>query len=181
MRPGPHPDALLYAPLRPFIAAGWPYHVSVPSVARPVDGEVEASVAQTDLPIGATGHHASVRIPLPIIGPETDRAGRAPGPVATTGTPLDGLLNHAGKPPMATHQEAPRLRSPIADNRDPDGSARRTAPPWAHRCRCHGQSARPARPCSASANKRRNTRSWLPSVKRRRGRCRRGVVVPSLT
>ena len=79
----------LYAQLRQLIAAGRPYHVSVASVARPVDGEVEPGIAETDLPVGAIGHRAGVRIRLPVIGPETDRAGRAPGQVATAGTPAD--------------------------------------------------------------------------------------------
>ena len=111
---------VLYAPLRPLIAAGRPHHVSVPSVARPVDEEVEARIAQADLPIGAIDHHASVRVPLPVIGPETDWAGRAPGPVATAWTLSGGLLSHAGKPPTATSQEAPRWRSPIVPIGDSD-------------------------------------------------------------
>jgi len=99
----------LHALLRQLIAAGRPYHVSVPSVARPVNGEVEPGVAQTDLSVGATGHRAGVRIALPVIGPETDRAGRAPGPVATAGTPVDRRLDHAGKPPTPTRRPHPRL------------------------------------------------------------------------
>jgi hypothetical protein len=86
-----------HALLRQLITAGRPYHVSVPSVARPVDSEVEPGDAQGEVPVRTTGHHAGVRIPLPVIGPETDRAGRAPGPIATARAPVGRWLDHAGK------------------------------------------------------------------------------------
>jgi hypothetical protein len=139
----------LRAPLRHLIATGWPYHVPVPSVARPVDGEVEPGIAQTHFPVGATGHHAGVRVALPVVGPETDRAGRAPGPVATAGTPADRWLDHAGKPPTPTHRQAPRPdcgSDPIGPRTDMLVGG----PLKAHRRR-HGQPARPAQPLRRSA------------------------------
>jgi hypothetical protein len=91
------------------IAARRPYHVSIPRVAGTVEGEVETSIPQADLPVGTPGGGLGVAVPLPIIGPETDRTGRTPGSVATAGTLVDGRPIHAGMPSMAIAQTVRHL------------------------------------------------------------------------